>query len=100
MYKKPNPNTPYVLMLPKEGEIIGVVTKASGAANFVVFCSDKKQRTCSIPGRLKRRFWIKEGDLVLVHPWVVQGDSRGDIVWRYSVMDKTSLKAKGFEIPV
>ena len=54
---------------------------------------------CSIPGRLKRRFWVKEGDLVIVKPWVVQSNQRGDIVWRYSIMDKELLRQKGFEIP-
>jgi translation initiation factor 1A len=97
--KKPSDNTPHTLALPRENEVIGVVTKVSGATNFIVFCSDKKERTCSIPGRLKRRFWIKENDIVLVKPWVVQGDQRGDIVWRYSIMDKTLLKSKGYEVP-
>ena len=97
--KKPGANEPHILMLPKDNEIIGVVTKASGAAKFLVFCTDKKERTCSIPGRLKRRFWIKENDIVLVKPWVVQSDERGDIIWRYSIMDKTTLKSKGYEIP-
>ena len=28
----------------------------------------------------------KEGDTVIVRPWVVQTDERGDIIWRYSIM--------------
>jgi len=97
--KKPGVEEPHTLALPKDNEVIGIVTKASGATNFVVFCSDKKERICAIPGRLKRRFWIKENDIVLVKPWVVQGDQRGDIVWRYSIMDKSLLKSKGYEVP-
>jgi translation initiation factor 1A len=89
----------HTLMVPRSGEVIGLVTKAQGASNFLVMCSDKNERTCSIPGRLKRRFWIKEGDIVLVQPWVVQSDKRGDIIWRYSIMDKGLLEKKGFEIP-
>ena len=38
-------------------------------------------------------FWIKEGDVVIVKPWVVEGDERGDIMWRYSQMDIGKLKA-------
>lgn len=100
-YKKPNrPGMPPPpLAIPKDGELIGLVIKALGATNFDIFCSDKKTRRCSIPGRLKRRFWIKENDLVLVKPWPVQGDERGDVVWRYSIMDRELLKNKGFEIP-
>ncbi len=70
-----------------------------GASNFEVLCSDDKVRVCTIPGRLKRRFWIKEGDVVIVKPWVVQSDERGDIVWRYSIMDKDTLKSRGYKIP-
>lgn len=87
------------LMLPRGDEVIGVIVKALGASNFAVFCSDKKQRICAIPGRLRRSFWVKERDLVLVKPWMVTGDQRGDIVWRYSLMDKDLLRSKGFEIP-
>jgi translation initiation factor 1A len=58
-----------------------------------VRCTDGKDRLCSIPGRLRRRFWIKEGDVVIVKPWVVEGDERGDIMWRYSQMDIGKLKA-------
>jgi translation initiation factor 1A len=98
--KKGAPEEQHRLMLPRNGEMLGVITKSLGATNFVVFCSDKNERTCSIPGRLKRKFWIKEGDTVLVKPWVVQSNERGDIIWRYSIMDKSLLKQKGFEIPV
>ncbi len=87
------------LLLPKEGQVIGIVMKSLGATNFEVFCSDKRVRKCFIPGRLKKRFWIKENDTVLVNPWPVQGDERGDIIWRYSIMDRELLKRKGFEIP-
>jgi translation initiation factor 1A len=96
---KKNTEVVHVLMVPRDDEVIGLVTKSLGATNFMVFCSDKNERTCSIPGRLKRRFWIKEGDVVLVKPWVVQGDKRGDIVWRYSMMDRDMLKQRGYEIP-
>ncbi len=92
-------NVVYSTPFPRDSEVIGKVTRASGASNFLVSCSDGNERTCTIPGRLKRRFWIKEGDVVLVKPWVVQSNERGDIIWRYSLMDKDKLMAKGFKIP-
>ena len=61
----------------------------------MVRCNDGKERLCSIPGRLRRRFWIKENDIVIVKPWVVQSDVRGDIVWRYSVLDINKLRDIG-----
>lgn len=82
----------YKLLLPHEGEFLGTVSKISGATKFVVECSDGKERLCSIPGRFRRRFWVKENDVVIVKPWVVQSDERGDIIWRYSALDVTKLR--------
>lgn len=85
--------------MPKQDEVVGTVRRALGASKFEVACTDGNIRVCSIPGRLKRRFWVKEGDVVLVKPWVVQSNERGDITWRYSIMDKEKLKAKGITLP-
>lgn len=85
--------------VPKEGEVIGTVAKSLGAANFSVRCSDNNERVCSIPGKFKRRFWVKENDIVLIKPWSVEGDKRGDIIWRYSIMDRDRLKQAGYTIP-
>ena len=85
--------------MPRSEEVIGTVRRALGASKFEVACTDGNLRVCSIPGRLKRRFWVKEGDVVLVKPWIVQSDVRGDITWRYSIMDKEKLKAKGVVLP-
>ncbi len=86
--------TEYVLKLPGQGEVVGTVSKIAGATKFIVNCSDGKERLCIIPGRLRRRFWIKENDVVLVKPWVVQTDERGDIIWRYSMLDISKLKER------
>jgi translation initiation factor 1A len=85
----------YRLKLPEQGETIGTVIKIAGATKFMVRCMDGKERLCIIPGRLRRRFWIKENDVVIVRPWVVQTDERGDIMWRYSVLDITKLRERG-----
>ncbi len=83
------------LKQPNPGEVIGKVVKIAGATKFFVKCIDDKERLCSIPGRLRRTFWIKENDVVIVKPWVVQSDERGDIVWRYSVLDINKLRDRG-----
>ncbi|GAB6102073.1 translation initiation factor eIF-1A [Thermococcus atlanticus] len=70
--------------LPKEGQLFGVVEQALGAGWMDVRCADGKIRRCRIPGKLKRRMWIKVGDVVIVQPWSVQTDKRADIVYRYT----------------
>jgi translation initiation factor 1A len=93
MYNKNQDNVVQELKVPEGNELIGKVTRIAGATRFFVKCTDGKERVCTIPGRLRRKFWIKANDIVLVKPWVVQSDERGDIIWRYSMMDISKLKA-------
>ncbi len=91
--RRPRAEEPvHELRLPENGQVLGKVIRISGASKFVVQCSDGNERVCSIPGRLKRRFWIRANDVVIVMPWVVQSNERGDIVWKYSLMDVGRLK--------
>jgi translation initiation factor 1A len=48
---------------------------------------------------MKRRVWIKNGDVVLVAPWDFQSDSRGDVLWRYTQGQADWLQKKGFLNP-
>ncbi len=80
--------------MPENGEVVGTVVKIVGASRFVVSCSDGKERMCTIPGKFRRRFWIKVNDAVIIKPWVVQSDERGDIIWRYSILDVNRLKER------
>ncbi|WP_042702289.1 MULTISPECIES: translation initiation factor eIF-1A [Thermococcus] len=70
--------------LPKDNQVFGIVEQALGSGWMDVRCSDGKVRRCRIPGKLRRRMWIKVGDVVIVQPWEVQSDERGDIVYRYT----------------
>lgn len=79
---------------PGPGDVYGVVVKMYGYDRALVECSDGKQRLCRIKGQLKRRIWIKEGDLVLVSPWEFQQD-RGDIFWRFTRNQAIELAKQG-----
>ncbi|OYT55160.1 MAG: translation initiation factor eIF-1A [Thermoprotei archaeon] len=81
--------------VPGEGETIGVVEKLLGHEKAKVKCFDGKTRLCRIPGRMKKRVWIKEGDYVLVSIWDFQPEKRGDIIYRYSRDEIRKLAAKG-----
>ena len=69
-------------MLPQQGEILGRVVKISGGNQVIVQCVDGITRLCRIRGKMKRRMWIRERDIVLVSPWDFD-DKRADIIWRY-----------------
>jgi translation initiation factor 1A len=71
------------MLLPSAGDVLGMAIKMLGAERIMVKCQDGKERLCRVRGKLKRRVWIREGDIVLVSPWDFQSDKRGDIFWRY-----------------
>ena len=70
------------LVLPQAGEILGRVVKISGGNQVIVHCVDGATRLCRIRGKMKRRMWIRERDIVLVSPWDFD-NKRADIIWRY-----------------
>ncbi len=67
----------------KKGEIFGIVEKLSGASHLTVMCEDGFTRVTRIPGKMKKRMWIRERDLVIVKPWQFQNE-KADIVYRYT----------------
>lgn len=81
--------------LPRGNQVIGLVDQLLGAKRMYVECSDGKRRLCRVPGRAKRKVWVREGDFVLVEPWPVQGDERGDVVYKYKFYQVDILRRKG-----
>ncbi len=91
-----DPNAPIRVRTPRPGEIIGIVTEMVGGARMRVQCSDGKERLCRVPGKIRRRIWVRVGDYVIVNPWSVEGDEKGDIGFRYTKVQSDALKARGF----
>jgi translation initiation factor 1A len=83
--------------MPEEQEVFAVVTDMLGANRVEVRCMDDKERTARIPGRMQKRVWIREDDIVLVEPWDWQ-DEKGDITWRYDKSEADQLREEG-QIP-
>ncbi len=82
--------------LPREGEILGVVIGNVGGGRLQVQCKDGKERLCRIPGKIRRNIWVRQGDVVLLKPWVIEGDERADIIWRYNHIQADWLRNKGY----
>ena len=87
---------PIRIKLPKNNQSLGIVDQRMGASRMKVKCLDGKTRLCRIPGRLKRRLWVREEDIVLVEPWELQGDEKGDIIYKYRKTQVSFLKRKGY----
>jgi len=86
------------LVLPQQGELLGRVQKISGGNQVLVQCTDGEIRLCRIRGKMKRRMWIREGDIVLVSPWDFD-HRRADIVWRYIKDHADWLENNGYLKP-
>jgi translation initiation factor 1A len=86
------------LVLPEQGELLGRVQKISGGNQVLVQCTDGMVRLCRIRGKMKRRMWIREGDIVLISPWDFD-PKRADIVWRYIKDHADWLENNGYLRP-
>jgi len=82
--------------LPRGNQTFGILEQRLGGSRNRVRCLDGKTRVCRIPGRLKRRLWVREGDLVLVEPWELSGDEKGDIIFKYRKSQIDFLRSKGY----
>jgi len=84
------------LVLPDKGELLGRVIKLLGSDHLMVKCTDGKARLGRIRGKLKRRIWVRENDVVLVAPWEFKSDERCDVLWRYTVAQVDWLKVNNY----
>jgi len=84
------------MKIPEEGEIVGVVAQLLGFDRVKVKCADGKTRVCRIPGKMKKKIWIRLNDIVLVSPWDFQSDLKADVIWRYDRGNLRDLREKGY----
>ncbi len=80
------------IRLPEEGELLGRVIKLLGSDQVLVKCNDDITRRGRIRGKLKRRIWIRDNDIVIIAPWDFKKTERADIVWRFTLVQVDWLK--------
>ncbi len=85
----------------KEGEMFGIVQQLHGSNQIKVLCQDGKERMCRIPGKMRKRVWMRQNDLVIIKLWDFQ-PSKADIAWRYLGNQVEWLKRKGYlrDLPI
>ncbi|MEZ0320126.1 MAG: translation initiation factor eIF-1A [Pyrobaculum sp.] len=81
--------------VPGEGELLGKVVEMLGDGRFKVICADGVVRVARLPGRLRRKLWLKAGDYVVVALWDFDKE-KGDIVHKYDKRDLDELRRRGF----
>ena len=96
--KKPgtNPDEHVRSPMPKEfkREMFAIADQLMGASKIRVMCADGQSRMGRIPGKLKKRMWIREGDLLIIRPWEFQ-DEKSDILYRYTRTQASNLARRG-----
>jgi translation initiation factor 1A len=96
MTKKQTQSKPFSrkLRLPRKDEQFAVVVEMSGGSRMKALCADNKTRMIRIGGKLKKRMWCRENDLIIVKPWVIQSDQKADLVHRYLPTERNRVLHK------
>tara|TARA_Y100000034_G_scaffold79823_1_gene95812 strand:- start:23088 stop:23405 length:318 start_codon:yes stop_codon:yes gene_type:complete len=81
--------------LPRGEEIIGIIEQRLGGNKIMVNCLDGKTRNCRVPGRMKRRLWLRPNDVVIVELWELD-KNKGDVIFKYRLNQIEWLKKKGY----
>ncbi len=83
--------------IPRDKELLGIVQQRLGGSRMRVLCLDGKERICRIPGRLRRALWVRDGDVVIIMPWELGGDQKGDVIYKYRGKAEVEfLRRKGY----
>lgn len=82
--------------LPGDGEMFAIAVQMLGHDKLKVQCEDGQSRVARIPGRLRKRVWIRPGDVIVVAPWVDLQSDRADVTYRYTRTQASWLERKGY----
>ena len=78
----------------EEGEQFALVTQLMGTNQIRGVCQDGEERQFRIPGKLLKRVWIRENDVIIIRVWDFQ-PSKADVVWRFMGNQIGWLKRNG-----
>mmetsp|Transcript_72450 Transcript_72450/g.223898 ORF Transcript_72450/g.223898 Transcript_72450/m.223898 type:complete len:143 (-) Transcript_72450:177-605(-) len=81
----------------EEGQEYGQVMRMLGNGRCEVSCFDGTKRLCHIRGKMRKKVWVNQGDIVLVSLRDFQ-DEKGDIIVKYTSDEARNLKTYG-ELP-
>ncbi|EGW32708.1 uncharacterized protein SPAPADRAFT_136718 [Spathaspora passalidarum NRRL Y-27907] len=85
------------LILVEEGQAYGQITKMLGNGRIEVSCFDGNKRMGHIRGKLRKKVWMGQGDIILVSLRDFQ-DDQCDVVHKYNSDEARTLKNMG-ELP-
>ncbi|CAF3385428.1 unnamed protein product, partial [Rotaria socialis] len=92
--KNENENMKRELILKDDGQSYAQVTRILGSGYIEAFCFDNtggKKRICHIRGKLRKKVWINQGDVILVGLRDYQ-DDKADVLMKYLSDEARELK--------
>merc|ERR1712135_169265 len=95
--KNENDDMKRELIFREDGQEYAQVTKMLGNGRLEAMCFDGTKRLCHIRGKMRKKVWVSQGDIVLVSLRDFQ-DEKGDIILKYNADEARNLKAYG-ELP-
>ena len=78
----------------KINEMFAIADQILGGRRVRAVCEDGESRLARIPGKMRRRQWVRDGDLIIVWPWDFQ-DAKADVKHRYTKTQALYLSRKG-----
>lgn len=81
--------------LPRGKEVLGIIEQRLGGNKMMVNCLDGKSRNCRVPGRLKRKLWLRPDDIVIIEPWELD-TNKGDVLFKYRPNQVEWLRKNGY----
>jgi translation initiation factor 1A len=78
----------------EELEMFAVATQLMGTDQVKTIAEDGIERQARIPGKMRKKVWIRQGDLLIIRLWSFQ-TRKADIVWRFLGTQTGHIKRKG-----
>ena len=78
----------------KVNEMFAIADQILGGRRVRAVCEDGETRLSRIPGKMRRRQWVREGYLIVIQPWEFQ-DEKANVVMRYTKTQSLYLSRKG-----
>ncbi|KAJ3561715.1 hypothetical protein NPX13_g8838 [Xylaria arbuscula] len=85
------------LVFKEEGQEYAQVVKMLGSGRLSCSCFDGQTRLAHIRGKLRKKVWINNGDIILLSLRDYQ-DDKGDVLIKYTADEARTLKSYG-ELP-
>merc|ERR1712150_138279 len=82
------------LVFKEDGQEYAQVAKMLGNGRLEAMCFDGVKRLCHIRGKLRKKVWINNSDIILVGLRDYQG-AKADVILKYSADEARNLKSYG-----